>query len=244
MVRILLSSCFLVGFSAFAHDSGRPGQAKDLPPLYCEHKLGALNYAQIEAYRFLKRLQTDTDQEFPAEQHTRVAVGRAIAPLAAAMQQVSTVPLELNFRNFLEGADLENLWKLFKLHLPDLNGKDAVIMLYSETSPPVHMFSKMLLEYFRKNNIAPKKIHIHVFTSQYYFREMRAGLTDNMYTFRPIGHANDVRRWFHEGLKPTPFSYSQFPIVDVHGKAVIEQIPPEREPFVKLKLDLETLDKK
>jgi hypothetical protein len=188
-----------------------------------------LNRAQIEAQRFLKKLQEETDKEFPAGEYTRVAVGSAITPLAAVMRQAggltTALPLELN--------NNARLWELFDLNLPGLTDKKAVFMLYSEKAGPVVIFSRLLQKYLSEKHISPKKIQIHVFTSQMVFREMRLALAQNIYTLRPIGAANLVRHWFHNGEMPGSYNYSQFPVFDGRGRARVEQIPPEGQPFTR-----------
>jgi hypothetical protein len=198
MVRILLSPLLVLSFSAFAHDSG------------CNHALEQPNTTQVEAQRFLKKLQVEAESEFPASEFARIVVGSAIAPLAAGMSDVSLVPLKMNFFKPLFGEEKNNLWRVLRGHTPaDLSGKNIVVMLYAEAVPSVLLFARLFISYLQENKIT-SKVHFRVYTSQRVLREMSKGLKEYDFSFRPIGAANEVRHLFHDGLKAAA--------IDVHGR--------------------------
>ncbi len=242
MVRLLLlSTLFLSSAIAVAHD------ASATVVRACEMEL---NPAQIRTYDFLKKLQAEEDAKFPADKFVRVAAGRAIGPFAAAMQQagsqIASLPLEMNLTGIVGGKTKDDLWQLFRTYLPTygLDGKNIVVFVYSETSLPVIALQASLMEYLAHNKIPADGLQIRVLTSQMVVRELDAklelGMFKDEYSLRPMAAANEVRHWFHDGLRPGKFDTAQFRIIDIYGDlGDITFKASERPAFTALKQSLQ-----
>ena len=242
MVRLLLLSTLFLGSAvAAAHDASAPVLRA------CET---TLNPAQIRTFDFLKKLQAEEDAKFPSDKFVRVAAGRAIGPFAAAMQQagsqIASLPLEMNLTGIVGGATKEALWQLFRTYLPTygLQGKNIVVFVFSETSLPVIALQASLLEYLAHNKIPADGLQIRVMTSQMGVRELEAklelGMFKDEYSMRPIAASNEVRHWFHDGLRPGKFDTAQFPIIDIYSDNLGDLTfkAPERVAFTNLKINL------
>lgn len=243
MVRLLLSASFFLANAAYAHNSN------------CQNHL---NIPQIRTLTYLKNLQKEVDSEYPAEKFNRVALGRSMGPLVAALEHggnpVAQIPLEMNFDRLLHGQPLESFMTLLDAYLPPpatLANKPLVVLVYAESPDFIIYFAPQMVWYLQTRNIKVPYVQYKVFSPQMSMRHMKTRLAQSMfsargdrpaeYSLRPMSNHNEVRHWFRDGLRSDlrDFNASPYPTVDVYDPAARLTKPNRiRQQYTQLLRDL------
>ena len=246
MVRILwlCGLCVISTLSSYttgaaAHQSERP----------CEAQLRSLNFLQVRLMKFLKKLQVETDAQYPADKFVRLGAGRAIGPLIAAMKQAKngpaeTLPVDLNWDGLLKpnSQEFNKFEQLMTTYLPvaGIEGKAVVLIVFDETAAAAIPLVAMVEQYLVSHKIPATHVHLHFFTRQdrvdWVGRQLGSAMKGSHFTVRPLALHNEVRHLFRDGSNPGPYDHSQYRIVDVYTKGNVDLSikGPERSIFKNL----------
>lgn len=246
MVRILLCAVFCISIAAAAHGAD--------DSLECERDLVAEDLHRIRTLRYVNKLSAEIDQIFPNYEYYRVGLGKSTAPLMAGLQNLGTqatyLPLKVDDHwhgPLVPHSESESRFNrtmgAFFPEEDELNGKNILLVVYTDNAQPLIAIKAQLERYLAKNWISPRSLHILCLTSQLHKKEVVDALTKSFgtldrVTIRPIALANEARRWMKDLDSGEIPSVSPYPSVDVFAGKPFEIVRQERDAYIRMKAEL------